>query len=319
MKGFLAIVLFFSFAWGNLTAQEYKPKYFGTVFKTIVNDSKVNLRTLPALNGLVLNQVSKGDTVTIREISTSKSKIGDCSAYWFELGSINGKSFDLTEQQWVFGQFLDNISELSPTIILFDHFVPATKQRGSSLFVKVRGKSERTVEVYPAQYSGRDYYTFTWSTDDESYFYYDVPGTYLWYPKNNEIKHVTYLGNSGESAWVFFTDDFKYFIQDFGTSPGVRGMVLMETETSRKVFGGGHLDDPEISGHLVTFSIRYDDLKGGKSKLPKSLLTFAIEKMKTTPRLEKNGSLGIQLVVNYVVNADTGELTPKDCKYIYEQ
>jgi uncharacterized protein YgiM (DUF1202 family) len=316
---FILLLITLLTSWQYAIAQEYKPEYFGTVYRTAINDDKVNVRSLPSLDGTVLLKLSKGDRVTVRGVSEAKVNIGGYTAYWFELGAINEKSFGLDEQHWVFGQFVHATDQVSATTISFDHFVDATKKSGSRLFIKIHGKSDRISEVYPARFGDRDYYTFTWSTDDESYFYYDVPGTYLWYPKTNEIRHVMYLGNSGESAWVHFTDDFEYFIQDYGTSPGVRGMILGKTKTGKIVFSDGHLAEPEIKGHLVTFAVRYDDLKSSDTKLPQALRTFALTKMKTLPKLKKEGSLGTQMVIKYTVDADTLEILPVDCEYIYEQ
>ena len=78
-----------------------------------------------------------------------------------------------------------------------------------------------------------------------------IPGTYVWYPETGELRHITYMGDDEESAWAVFTDDFRYFLEDHGTAPGIRGVSVSRVVTRERIFLVGYLTDIRMNGYTI--------------------------------------------------------------------
>jgi hypothetical protein len=119
------------------------------------------------------------------------------------------------------------------------------------------GTTEIQISLYSHKQANQNFWTFAWDLDNENYHYTNIPGSYAWHPETNELKHITYIGTAGESAWVIFTDDFKYIIEDFGTSPGPRGLGIWQANNGKRIFSGSYYRDIKLHGHVVEVIYSY--------------------------------------------------------------
>jgi hypothetical protein len=182
---------------------------------------------------------------------------------------------------------------------------------------------EKMVKLYPHKEENQDFYTFAYDNAYEIFHYSNIPGSYAYYPETNKLKHISYIGTDSESAWVIFTDDFKYVIEDFGTSPGPRGLGVWRTEDSKRIFSGGYYRDINLKGY--TINIIYEYSNRNIPYLDDEIINYAKKYEENNPipddilRSSKEYGFSIELIIICELNLDTGIRKIINGRYINTQ
>jgi hypothetical protein len=164
------------------------------------------------------------------------------------------------------------------------------------------------------------------------FHYSNNPGIYIWYENTKTLEHITYLGGEGAawgaSLWVTVTDDFKYIMQDYGTAPPPRGVIVWRLEDGEVVFSGTYYDDINLRGHSIEIVKYYDEYYAGKwlnhgIELSEEEILFAqnyLESNKPPEELKRIADLdqgnGFALIIVYEYNLDTKEQKITGGQYI---
>lgn len=73
----------------------------------VLNDSRVNVREKPTLDGEKMFQLSKGQPVRIYLRSSKKMTIGDLTDYWYCVRKLDTTYESEMSTGWIFGAYLD--------------------------------------------------------------------------------------------------------------------------------------------------------------------------------------------------------------------
>lgn len=141
-----------------------------------------------------------------------------CIAGWYQ---DNGDGIRFMQPfGWIFSGSVYNIGDtlpLTPTVLNGEGDPDDGFFRRATIRI-----GDTTEPVSVDRLESQPFYTFAWTEENEYFHYSHVPGTYVWYPETGETRLIAYQGSVNESAWIYFTDDFHFMVQDMGTSPGVR-------------------------------------------------------------------------------------------------
>lgn len=312
---FILIILITSVAY----ADEYKMEYEGTVYLTKMIDTNVNVREFPTTDAHKIDKYYLDDKIRITGISKKRETIDNHSGYWLRVNKIekgNSKLYPTySGYGWIWSKYVEGVSKLEPSEITFKRYIKKTNKTGASIILNIKHKGKiREVKVYPHKEKNQDYYTFIWSEDMKDFIYYDIPGTYIWDPKDNSINHITYFGSETESAWCIFTDDRKYMLQDYGTSPGIRGVSVIEISTGKKIYGGGYIYPLNLEGYKIDISF----LESNPNIDNETLQHVKTYKKNNAPP-ESNYNLDSEVVIKYRYDFITQKRKFIECYYKYVQ
>jgi len=290
-----------------LSSNEEKLEYGGTVYNAIINDDNVNVRAYPSVKAEVLSQVHKDTQIVV--IGTSKEivTIDGYTGNWLNIARNK-----YGNDGWVFSKYVEK-GRITPSELKIIEMPPQEERRAQRLIgsYQINGK-ETMVNLYPHKEENQDFYTFAYDYTNESFHYSNVPGSYAWYPKTNELKHISYIGTPMESAWVIFTDDFKYLLEDFGTGPGVRGLGVWRVEDSKRIFSGGYYRDINLKGYTINVVYGYTAWNISNNRLDDEILDYGKKYEENNPipddilRSSKEDGFGIELIIICELNLDTG-------------
>jgi hypothetical protein len=308
-----------------ISGQEFKEQFTGTLYKAMINDDSVNVRDLPSLEANSVLQLDKNTEVTIIGVSKEKELIDSYNGLWLCIkGNYKGK---WVEQGWVFSKYV-NMDEIEPSIIQFEEFIPETERKSAVINVSYNLNGNKVyMKMYPYKNSIDNYYTFVLDYWDDDYHYSNIPGSYIWYPDTNELKHITYMGTSMESGWVDFTDDFEYFIEDFGTGPAPRGIGVWRVFDKEEIFRGSYYRDINLHGHFieVIYHSNWWSYYSWKYKPDDELINYFEQFKQENPEPEemlqysRETRLGLELIVFCEINLDTGVRKILRGQYIHTQ
>jgi hypothetical protein len=128
-----------------------------------------------------------------------------------------------------------------------------------------------------------------------------------------------------ESAWVKFTDDFAYLLQDFGTSPGPRGLGVWRVEDEQLIFSGMYYNNINLRGHTINIVYVYNNWNISNDRLDNEILKYAEEYKLNNPIPDDmvlySGETGseIELLILCELNLDTNIRNILTGQYIYVQ
>ncbi len=323
-KVFFIIVLYINA--GFIFSQDITREYFGTVYKTVMTDSRVNIRSMPSIHSKILGQKNTGDEVIITGISSHKDFIDNFNGYWLRISLDNqADRYWAPDNGWIFSKYVKIDRNLEAGEFKLKKVHERTERKSLYLILSVtRHREEYEINVYPDKLASQNFYTFTWSDDAEDFYYTDPVGTFSWYPENNMIKRITYLGYGCESAWCLFSDDFRYMFQDYGTSPGPRGLGIFDLQKNTKIFSGTYYRDLEYRDNAITVIRVYNEWAVKHKNIDKESIHHAEAFMEKTPKnkevleWEKEG-FGTDIIVRYRFNLNTRNKTFIDCRYIATQ
>lgn len=320
MKKKMLIVFYVYFFITNavFSQEQVYNNYFGTAYNTSINDDRVNVRSFPSMSGEVLFQLNKNARVLVIGVSQERNYIDNYDGNWLCI-TVNQNQENQYKQGWVFSKYVD-IGNVVPSELRITEVPPKMENRMQTIIGSYTvGGVEKRITIVPDKEEDQDFYTFAFDIFEKDFHYSNVPGSYIWYPDTNELKHVSYTGTSIESAWVKFTDDFKYLLEDFGTSPGVRALGIWRVSDNKRIFSGSYYRDIKLHGH--TIEIVYNANAGWDQELIEYAQDFRENNPKPTS-LEGYGNLhpseiGLIIVCNF--NMDTGERKIISGRYIFAQ
>ena len=285
------------------------PSNLKNLIHTTVNDEPLNIRSLPTTKSEKVGKLYKGDEVVIAGFSDHKETIDGYNGYWVKIATYD-KEYEFWDfnQKWVFSKYVDIDQSLEVSTIKPVTFLNTPNNPQLDIEVIRQDKTVHTT-VSLNHIEGQDFYTFNWMYDyfnKDNFASNDPTGTFVYYPTTNEIKHITVLGETTESAWGLFSNDFHYFFQDFGTSPGVRALAITDLWTNKKIFSGHHLNNLEYDGEsIIIVEGNYDHIES----ITDEERSKATERKKKFTREELKGH---DIVDRYRLNLTTGDITYVD-------
>ncbi|MBB6482701.1 SH3 domain-containing protein [Spirochaeta isovalerica] len=305
------LILLLSFISVYLFSEEFKMKYWGTVYLTDMNISYVNVRQDPSLSGKKIDQYHIGQNIRVSGVSMEEETIDNHTGYWVRVNKIDedkSKIYPLYDGTgWLWSKFINEISDIKPSQITFKEYIQPTSRRNGKLILNINHNGDkREVEVYPHKEPSQNYYTFVWADDMPEFMYYDIPGTYIWYPNDNTIEHVTYYGNEMESAWCIISDDREYLIQDHGTSPGSRGVTIKDIETGEYIFRGSYFRNLNLSGNEIEICYVVSNWNINKGRIDQETMNYYEEYISQNEK-PNDSSFIYDVVVKYKYNFITKE------------
>jgi hypothetical protein len=133
--------------------------------------------------------------------------------------------------------------------------------------------------------------------------------------------------NMGFSMWQLITDDSKYSIQDYGTRPPPRNVIVRNLEDGEIIFSGEYYQNINLQGHTIEIVKFYGEYYGGEWSINPNLneaeIIFAktFLEINTPPEelvqiadLAKGNGLGLLIILEY--NFETKESKMIGGKYI---
>jgi hypothetical protein len=124
--------------------------------------------------------------------------------------------------------------------------------------------------------------------------------------------------DSSPSLWQVMTDDSKYLIQDRGTRPPPRNVIVVDIENCEIIFSGMYYEELNLRGHTIEIVKFYGEYYAGKWSINRNLdeveKNFAEFFMKTNKPPEElvriadlaNGN-GMGLLIMFEFNIETKE------------
>lgn len=300
---------------------EEKLQYWGTVFNSYINDDNVNIRLYPSLNASILSKVNRNTKIVITGVSKEIDEIDNYVGNWLNIRIEN----QWGDEGWVFSKYVEN-GLIAASEIKIIELLPKEERRAQGLLAmyEING-TRKNITLYPHKEENQDFFTFAYDWSLESFHYSNIPGSYAWFPETNEVKHITYIGTDMESAWSIFTNDFKYVLQDFGTSPGLRGLGVWRIEDGKRIFSGTYYRDIKLNENTITIVYVYDNWNISRNRLDDEILVYGEEFKKNNPEPEdmviysKETGLGLTLLIICELNLDSGIRNIINGNYIYTQ
>jgi len=288
------------------------------VYKTNCTDYKVNIRLSPSLSGKIVGKLDKDQVVYVSAISEEIDTIDSFTGPWLRVNVLDGQKKIL--EGWTFSRYIALGGNYRLSSFEFLSYEERRPQKANVLRLQINGGiHSRQIEVFPYKVPGKEYYTFTWNEDNSKFIYDDPAGSFIWYPKTNIIKHVTYLGQSDESAWVQFTDDLKYMIEDFGTWSGPRGLLVYDLTTDVTVFSGTYYRDINLKGYTINIVVT-PNFVFGTAKFNDKEAMAEIEKFTSAnPIPSTSQGLTSTPIAIYLLDFSTGKREFLSCQYIQTQ
>jgi hypothetical protein len=290
------------------------------LFQTVINDDNVNVRAYPSLNADILYKVNTNAKITVIGTSMEIDNIDNYTSNWFYIvigGDDYWKRFG-----WVFGKYIEidqiTVSKIQITEITTEKYSP--KLLG---FYQINGNIKE-ITLYPYEKNNKNFYTFIYDYAIENFHYSNIPGTYIWYPETNELKHISYVGQSEESAWAIITDDFKYIIQDFGTGPGIRGLGVWRADNAKKIFSGTYDGEIYLKENTISIVYVYNNWNISHDFLDNEIINYAKKYKEDNPvpdsLVERTKEMGgsIELMINCKLDLDTGNREIKSGEYFID-
>lgn len=298
-------------------------QWFGTVARACVNDDNLNVRLQPSTSSMKVGKLNKGDIVTIKGFSDIKELIDGFEGYWVKIQIESNESIkDYAGDNdgkfgWIFSKYVDINRSVEVSKFKVIKFNPGTKETVQNLDLEIdRGNNKCITKVIPNKFKNQKKYYFVWSDDIKDFMYSDPVGTFMWDPKTNEITHVSNMGYDCESAWCIVSDDGKYFFQDYGTSPGVRGFAVFDNRTNKRLYSGSYLNDLDFDGKNITVVDYCNWWNINKKRVSEESIKRAEDYKKKLSAKELESR---SVVVRYKLNLETLEKKFIDCTTVIEQ
>lgn len=300
--------------------------YFGTILQTNVIADGVPVRSLPDDSSSCVHTAINSQLFNVTGYSDSKDEIDGFSGYWVKAYACDEQGTG--KSGWIFSKYINVKPEVDVTDLEYKETL-SQKDTTAEIYVQFNRhtdeKDSPVIKIYAERIPSQDFYTFRWSQDEMDFFYCDPVGTFAWYPETNEIKHISYFGGeSCESSWTLVSDDGKHLIQDFGTSPGLRGLWVINAVTGEKEFSGSYYKDIEYSDNEITVAVKYNESNINDGRLNEEAAAFAKDYEETTELTDDEKSyiesgLSVSTVVRFRYNLNDKVLYIKDCIRVVEQ
>jgi hypothetical protein len=238
-------------------AQEERFLFFGILYNTFINDDIVNVRNYPSLEGIISLQINRGTRISVIGVSEENQFIDNYYGNWLKI-RISENQPNPGKEGWVFSKYVDTGAIRASELRIIE--MPPKEERQAQTLIGVYQLNgvEQIVTFYPHKEEDQNFYTFAFNIEDKAFHYSNIPGSYAWYPETNELKHISYIGTSMESAWVIFTNDFKYILEDFGTNTGIRGLKIWRINDGEEIFWGNYYRNINLHEYTIEIVYLYD-------------------------------------------------------------
>jgi hypothetical protein len=301
----------------DILGTEYVTRLEATLFETAVAAGPLNVREGPSLSSEVIDRLDEGTPVIVAGLSARVDNIDNHEGRWVLIADVENRDWAAEPIGWVFSKYIAGAEELVPREMKIIGLTGPEEGRAQMLRLTLDGVEH---QVFKHKLDSQDFYTFVWTADQRGFSYNDVPGTYIWRSGEAEAELITYKGSRMESAWVAFTDDFKYMFQDFGTGPGVRGLGVVNLHTGDPVPSGGYLVDINLEGYSIDTVVSYSEWRLERGYVDDESIRHAEAFMETNPEPPKDPrGFSNLLVVKYRLNVDTGEREYRGSEWILTQ
>ena len=298
----------------------------GILFNTIINDDNVNIRSIPSLKGEKVGKLQKSAIVKIVGISSTKEYIDRYEGYWFNISQNGTESIG-----WVFSKYV-NFEKIFTSELIIESVSKDKWGKNQLKGYYMLGTNRVDVLINTGEISKDNYYTFYWDCSIENYHYSNIPGCYIWYPETKILKHITYLGgemaSSGFSSWIMLTEDHKYLIEDYGTTPQPREVRVWNLVTNQLIYDGEYYETVNLNNHSIevvygyvsytknnTWSEETENLDNEVLQYGRNYLMNNKPNKEILEKAEK-GMNGIVLFICCELNLDTKDLKPINGIYI---
>jgi hypothetical protein len=178
-----------------------------------INDDNVNVRELPTKKSGIVKKINKDSKIVITGVSEKPESIDGTICYWLRINEVEkGKEIPVG---WVFGKYIADGDQIKPSVISINNYyiVPYNYSIEIQISFTVNGQEvlDKVIGYFdPVQ----KFYTFSYTTDNfRKYDWHCIPGTYIFYPEKNEIKHIAYIGISSKEQRILLSSDYKYLIE----------------------------------------------------------------------------------------------------------
>jgi hypothetical protein len=241
---------------------EEKLEYFGTIFISTINDDNINVRAYPSQKADVLFKVNKGTKILVTGTSREIDDIDGYRGNWLNIRVEN----QWGDNGWVFSKYVKNGRITTSELEIIPPVIEENRSTKLWAAYKVNGIITNFELYLEEKEEKQNFYTFAYGYPMSVFHYSNVPGTYIWYPETNELKHISYIGKDIESGWVKLTDDFKYLIVDYGSGYPPRGLKVWRVEDAKNLFSGMYYKNINLQGNTIDVIYRpyywadkYDD------------------------------------------------------------
>jgi predicted SnoaL-like aldol condensation-catalyzing enzyme len=281
-----------------------------TTCETNVLEDNVNMRKFPNIDAKVVYQLSKDDIVKIVGFHNTKETIDDYEGAWINIFFM--KDEKTLYEGWVFSKYI-NIGEKEYSAIKFLEIIPKTGNKISLLkFSYIINGVEHYIQTDYNEWNG--FYVIVRGPYENWYHYTNQPGIYLLDKNTMELKHMTYLGTTvaWPHAWTVFTDDYKYLIQDSGSSPGPRGITVYNCETMEITYSGTYYGR-KIYNHTIEVVYSCDEWNLTHGYTDEEIIEYGkkYKEENDVPedikQQQEETGLYLDFLVRCSINLDTGE------------
>jgi len=296
---------------------------WGIICRTNITDDNVNVRISPSLEAKVVYKLQNNDIVLVRGFSNETMTIDGYNGNWVNIHYTDRKTIYI--EGWVFSKYV-NIGDMKPAPIKFVEMLP-NKEKPEKIRLSFNLEGEEIFRDVEFTQEGGIYYVIVWGTETFGYHYRSIPGVYFLNKDTYELQHFTYSGafSDGAVAWLKFTYDFKYVIQDSGTSSGIRGIMAWRCSTNETVFQGIYYNYSRINGHTIDVVYMYDEFDYERGFTDYEIMQYGKKFTEENPIPEdieekriKTG-LSLEIIIKCTINLDTGERTIIGGEYILTQ
>jgi hypothetical protein len=246
------LLIEYSNAVSDFIAGEKKTEYYNSVlYYTVTNAGNIGVHEYPSSSSPVSLTIEKDTPIIVLGTSREPEEIDGQSVYWHRV------SAQTSEMQysvgWVLGKYLE-MEDVHPAVF---RVLDTPQKDGRQQLIIAYEVDGTAVAIEPllGKLPHQDFYTFAIDaqyydyTDETKFWHYrNIPGSYAWFPETNELRHISYIGSSGEYEQVFFTDDYKYLVGSYGIF-APKYIYAWNLETQEKVFFGNYHHDPNLRGY----------------------------------------------------------------------
>jgi hypothetical protein len=293
---------------------------FAVTNVTNIIGNNVNVMLFPSLDAEVVFQLQENDSVRILGFSNEIDTIDNFSGRWLNISFLNNRSEYLSG--WVFSKSI-NIGDIEPAPIKFVELMPNNNNPTRIRISYNLQDEEIFVDVFFTRWN--EYNFFIWNSGEHGYHYTNIPGIYFLNRETLELKHFTYAGfNDGAVAWTKFTSDYKYIVQDSGTSTGIRGIAAWRCSDSKNIFQGLYYRESVLRGYTIDVAYVCSDWYFRNNRTDEEIMLYGEKYKEENPMPEDivegvNKGLFAELIVKCTVNIDTGERQILGAEYILTQ
>ena len=236
---------------------EENNSYGAVIYNTIITND-VNVYLLPDFNSRKKDELSVNTSVQVIGISGNNNSLKD-NEYWINIyyGVEHGFGGD-PKTGWILSSFTDiERCYISYIEVYFDIKKRYVDRWGNIVFDGKYFLDNSVIEftVNAKKLENQNFFSFNWDYTEKGFHYTNIPGLYILNEAENKLQHISYAGGQGGkwgfSAWSIVTDDFKYLLQDQGTGPETRAVIIWNLEDGEEIISLSYDMDINLNGHTI--------------------------------------------------------------------